>query len=87
MRTLTKMITVASVVLGSMSIASAQSYDPDMGSGNIAKPLTQSAPIAATHSVLGAYAQGQAHELHKPSPTIRPSTSEESLFDRARGSF
>lgn len=85
MRSLTKMVTIAAFVLGSASIASAQSYDPSIGSGNIAKPFTQNAPVAASHGALDAYAQGHEHELHKASSTIRPSATEESLFDRARG--
>jgi hypothetical protein len=51
----TKMVTAAALVFASISGASAQSYDPSVGSGNIARSYQQVTPPQAGRGALGAY--------------------------------
>jgi hypothetical protein len=55
MFTHTKMVTAAALVVASISGASAQSYDPSVGSGNIARSYQQVTPPQAGRGALGAY--------------------------------
>ena len=53
-----KLITAAAFATVLVSPALAQSYDPDVGSGNIVPPAyAHAAPRAAHHSSLGAFAR------------------------------
>jgi hypothetical protein len=53
----TKMAIAAALVVASISGASAQSYDPSVGSGNIAPSYHQVTPSQAGRGALGAYAR------------------------------
>lgn len=58
MFTKTRMAIAAALLVASISGASAQSYDPDVGSGNIARsPYQQVIPPQAARGALGAYAR------------------------------
>jgi hypothetical protein len=52
-----KLITAAALATVLVSPALAQSYDPDIGSGNIAPPAYAHAPRGAYHGSLGAFAR------------------------------
>jgi hypothetical protein len=69
MFTHTKMAIAAALVVASISGASAQSYDPSVGSGNIARSYQQVTPPQAGRGALGAYARVPHVGSHR---VIRP---------------
>jgi len=80
MLTKSKIALVAAVLLGSASGAFAQSYDPDLGSGNTVGRFVQPTVQDVMHGVLGAYAQVPAIRGNSGSLTA----NEKALFDRIR---
>ena len=83
MLTKTKTTIVAALLLGSASGAMAQSYDPSIGTGNIAPVPGQ---VAASHDYRGALAAHAEVRMSTARPGTRsvlPFTAEEkALFDR-----
>ena len=79
----TKMMIVAAFVLGSASAASAQSYDPSVGSGNLVPYAAQSRVLLNSFGTRGVDAYAHV------TPGIQHSTGgmtadEKALFDRIR---
>jgi hypothetical protein len=81
MLTKSKMMIVAALVFGSASTAMAQSYDPDIGSGNIGPSYQQAAQTDL--GALDAYAQVPASV--RSNHVVGSFTSaEKTLFNRIR---
>ena len=70
-----KLIAAAAVATALASPAFAQSYDPDVGSGNIAPPLNAHAPRGAFHAYAGSQDRvlGAFDRVGRGSTVIRPS--------------
>jgi len=82
MFTNSKLAIAAALVLASVSGAAAQSYDPSVGSGNIAPQAT----LGEVHQgALAAYAQERGSVVRDTVHGKQPFTAEEkALFDRIR---
>ena len=81
MLTKTRMTMAAALVLASASGAMAQSYDPDIGTGNIAPVPQQNVLAHVNQGPLAAHAQVQMSIA--PRAKVLPFTAEEkALFDR-----
>jgi len=84
MLTKTKLMIVAALLFGSASGAMAQSYDPSIGTGNIAPVPNQTMVAPIYRGPLGAHAQVQMSFGNRTvSRPVLPFTAEEkALFDR-----
>jgi len=84
MLTKTKTTIVAALLLGSASGAMAQSYDPSIGTGNIAPVPGQVAASQVYRGALAAHAEVRmSTERSGVGRSVRPFTAEEkALFDR-----